>query len=454
MGERKQRVAHAKTPFAKLRAGERREEVATENGLSSPFNDGLENTPSGWPTVLIADALEKVGLGKQNQIQSSEMLPHGRFPVIDQGQTYIAGFCDDDSRAIRSQLPLVVFGDHTRCVKYVDFPFVLGADGTKVLKPKTDLLDTKFFYYALRSVDIPNRGYNRHFTVLKEKRISVPPLTTQREIAAILGQVQKAIEEQERLLALTEELKRTLLHQLFTQGLRNEPQTQAEIGPVPESWKVVPLGSIAKVGNGSTPKRDKKVYWQGGNIPWLNSARIHDRFIKEPDQFVTDVAVKECHLPRVKANSLLIAITGQGKTLGNSALVEFETCINQHLAYAQFTNPNVMPAFVLWFMQTRYEHLRSISQAGGSTKGALTCGYLKTYPIPLPPPDEQNDIVAVFSALEAREKFYQRKHATLSDLFHTILHRLMTGIPQISRQCDCSSQDERQCQVEVRKPCH
>ena len=132
-------------------------------------------------------------------------------------------------------------------------------------------------------------------------------------------------------------------------------------------------------------------------------------------------------MPRVKPGSLLIAITGQGKTLGNSALVSFETCINQHLAYAQFNTTKVLPKFILWFMQTRYEHLRSISQAGGSTKGALTCGYLKTYPILVPSLGEQHEIVDVFSVLARQEKVHVHKHDTLTDLFRTLLHQLMTA---------------------------
>ena len=131
--------------------------------------------------------------------------------------------------------------------------------------------------------------------------IAIPPPCEQRKIAAVLGLVQRAIEQQERLIALTMELKKALLHKLFTEGLRGEPQKQTEIGPVPESWELVPLGSLAKVGNGSTPKRDNEGYWQGGTIPWLNSTKIHERFITEADQFVTDVAVKECHLPRCEA---------------------------------------------------------------------------------------------------------------------------------------------------------
>ena len=366
-------------------------------------------------------------VGKENQILSSEIESNGRFPVVDQGQAFIAGYSDAEERVISKGLPLVIFGDHTRCLKYVDFPFILGADGTKVLKPRADLFDSKFFYFALLGLDIPNRGYNRHFTILKERKIPRPEKEEQRKIVGVLGLVQRAVEQQERLIALTTELKKALLYQLFTHGLRGEPQKETEIGHVPQSWEVVTLGSLAKVGNGSTPKRDNQGYWQGGTIPWLNSTKIHERFITQADQFVTDLAIKECHLPRVKPGSLLVAITGQGKTLGNTALVSLETCINQHLAYAQFTTARVVPEFVLWFMQTRYDHLRSISQAGGSTKGALTCGYLKTYPVPVPALEEQREIANVFAALDRKEKVHQRKHAALTALFRTLLHQLMTA---------------------------
>ena len=82
--------------------------------------------------------------------------------------------------------------------------------------------------------------------MLGAKLIPLPPLDEQRKIAGVLGVVQRAMEQQERLIALTTELKKALLHQLFTQGLRGEPQKQTEIGPVPESWEVVPLGLLAK----------------------------------------------------------------------------------------------------------------------------------------------------------------------------------------------------------------
>ena len=383
---------------------------------------------SEWQTCAVPDSfVKKNKVGRQNQIPAKEIAEAGRFPVVDQGQKFVAGYCDDESKVIDFDLPLIIFGDHTRCFKYVDFPFVLGADGTKVLLPNKKLYDPRFYYFALLALEIPRRGYNRHFTILSERSLPLPPLPEQKKIAHILSTVQRAIEAQERIIQTTTELKKALMHKLFTEGLRNEPKKQTEIGPVPESWEVVELGSLAKVGNGSTPKRANEAYWEGGTIPWLNSTKIHDRFITEADQFVTPQAVKECHLPRVAPNSLLIAITGQGKTLGNSAITRIETCINQHLAYAQFHAAKIVPDFVLWFMQTRYDYLRAIAHGGGSTKGALTCGFLKTLPIPVPSRAEQEEIATTFQTLEDKQNFAVRKQAALQDLFRTLLHELMTA---------------------------
>lgn len=289
--------------------------------------------------------------------------------------------------------------------------------------------DVAKLYFGRGNVTtIPNLSQSK----LAELPMALPPLSEQKKIAHILSTVQRAIEAQELIIQTTSELKKALMHKLFTEGLRGEPQKQTEIGPVPESWEVVELAALAKVGNGSTPKRANKAYWEGGTIPWLNSTKIHDRFITEADQFVTRQAVKECHLPKVAPNSLLIAITGQGKTLGNSAITRIETCINQHLAYALFHSKEIVPDFVLWFMQTRYDYLRSIAHGGGSTKGALTCGFLKTLPIPVPSRAEQEEIAAIFQMLEDKQSAAVRRQAALQDLFRTLLHELMTAKTRVT----------------------
>jgi type I restriction enzyme, S subunit len=363
---------------------------------------GLEHLAQGFPSF--------VGLGDESEVKSSKTafkigdILFGKLrPYLRKGaQADFDGVCSTDILAFRAKgacesgfLKFVIHSDE----------FVAHAKSTTsgVQHPRTS------------------------WPSLREFRLSLPPLPEQKKIAHILSTVQRAIEAQERIIQTTNELKKALMHKLFTEGLRHEPQKPTEIGPIPESWEVVELGALAKVGNGSTPKRSNEAYWEGGTIPWLNSTKIHDRFITEAHQFVTPQAVKECHLPKVSPNSLLIAITGQGKTLGNSAITRIETCINQHLAYAQFYVAKVLPDFVLWFMQTRYDYLRSIAHGGGSTKGALTCGFLKTLSIPVPSRVEQGEIVTTFQSLEDKQDFALRKQAALHDLFRTLLHHLMTA---------------------------
>jgi len=264
--------------------------------------------------------------------------------------------------------------------------------------------------------------------VLGRYKIPLPPPQEQQKIAWVLSLVQDAIAQQEQLLTLKTELKKALIQKLFTEGTRGEPQKITEIGLIPETWDVIPLGKIAKIGNGATPKKDNHEYWTNGNIPWLTSTKIHESVITSPDQYVTQKAVEECHLPLVRAGSLLVAITGQGKTLGNSALVEFDTRINQHLAYIQFNEPTVVPIFILAFLQSRYEHFRQIARAGGSTKAALTCGFLKSYPVPLPTNQQEQLIIGqVFSLLNKNISVYESKIILLQDIFRTLLHQLMTA---------------------------
>jgi type I restriction enzyme S subunit len=266
---------------------------------------------------------------------------------------------------------------------------------------------------------------NRNF--VHSVPIKIPPKPEQEKITAVLWKVKRAIEVEEKLVATSRELKQSAMRQLFTRGLHGESLKETDIGQMPDSWDVVPLGSLGRIGNGSTPLKRNLAYWTDGTIPWLTSAKVYDVTITEADHFVTSKALKECHLPRIKPNSVLVAITGQGKTLGHTAVTSIETTINQHLAYVQFKDEEINPHFIRLFLDSRYEELRRIAQGGGSTKGALTCGFLKTYLVPLPKRDEQDAITNTLMMIEAKTSIHEQKRSTLQDLFKTLLQRLMTG---------------------------
>ncbi|MFN0177484.1 MAG: hypothetical protein ACKVZ0_01705 [Gemmatimonadales bacterium] len=109
----------------------------------------------------------------------------GKHPVIDQGEQHIGGFTDDDALVHPGPVPAVVFGDHTRCVKFASTPFVQGADGVKVLAP-SPVVCAKYAYWALRHADIPDKGYARHFATLRTLQFSLPPSGEQHRIVSAI----------------------------------------------------------------------------------------------------------------------------------------------------------------------------------------------------------------------------------------------------------------------------
>ena len=129
-------------------------------------------------------------------------------------------------------------------------------------------------------------------------------------------------------------------------------------------------------------------------MPWLNSSKANDFEVLEADQFVTARAIRECHLPIVPAGSLVVAITGEGKTRGMAAITRIDTAINQHLAYVTVTDPAVDPEFLLFYLTGIYQVLRDESSGQGSTKGAITCGELAKVPVVVPPLEDQRAALA------------------------------------------------------------
>jgi type I restriction enzyme S subunit len=182
-----------------------------------------------WPTKKISDCIEK--LAKKSSIPLKRYQKSGKFPIIDQGQGFIGGYTDDELIVYKDRLPVIVFGDHTRTIKCIDFPFATGADGTKVLK-LNDFLDTKYFYFVLMNLNIESRGYARHFHILKEREILVPPIGKQKGIVDRLDAVQNAQKQNQKLIDLAEEL--------FQSTLERELQSKSD-------WQTKKLSELISV---------------------------------------------------------------------------------------------------------------------------------------------------------------------------------------------------------------
>lgn len=132
--------------------------------------------PEGWEIIKVGQLLERIQ--RKNKIKRGEYAREGEFPVIDQGKDLIGGYTSENESIYQENLPFIIFGDHTRILKYIDFPFACGADGTQLLSSNSERMPMTLFFYALQNIDLSNFHYARHFKFLKEKTVILPDQIT------------------------------------------------------------------------------------------------------------------------------------------------------------------------------------------------------------------------------------------------------------------------------------
>ena len=269
--------------------------------------------------------------------------------------------------------------------------------------------------------------------------VPIPEWGKQRAIANYLdretARLDALVAEKKRLLDLLADKRRALITRAITRGLDpNVPLRDSGIswlGEIPAHWETWKVGHLAEVGNGSTPSRSNAAYWSEGKIPWLNSSVVNRSEVTHADQFVTELAAQECHLPLVKRGSVLVAITGQGKTRGQAAVLSFDATINQHLAFIHPQQSRLLPWFLKWTLFAAYDFLRSISDDAGGTKGALTCEEVANLRVPVPPVREQAIILAKIAAsverLDSLQAVAKNTISLIKERRSTLISAAVTG---------------------------
>ena len=154
------------------------------SGGAMVWNEKLKRKiPQDWSTLPISAILDKYPTTKR--YETKEYLSQGKYPIIDQGDTYIVGYTNEDDNLL-TRHPAVLFGDHSTKVKFLDFDFARGADGTQILYSSNDAVSQYYLYLAVSTLQIPNPGYSRHFKYLKELPIVIPSLSIAIKFANIV----------------------------------------------------------------------------------------------------------------------------------------------------------------------------------------------------------------------------------------------------------------------------
>lgn len=330
-----------------------------------------------YPTKRLEQLLLHID-GLLTKISKEEILPEGEFPVITQeAGNLISGYTDNDEPI--TDLPLIVFGDHSCTFKYVDFKFVRGADGTQLIKVNEDEILTKFLYHYLLMIQIENSDkYERHYKYLKNVQIPLPPISLQQKIIAECQKIDVHAKEAKAKIA----------------------ELQGKIEKMVSNVKgeKTKLGDVYKISSGGTPSRKVSAYWINGDIPWVTTTEVTNGIIISTNECITKSGLENSSARIYPKGSLIIAMYGQGSTRGRTAKLGIEACTNQACAVLYEKKMEVETDFVWYCMQSQYENLRSISH--GSVRPNLNANDIINYEIQLPPLSEQKKVVAQIGAIE------------------------------------------------------
>lgn len=271
-------------------------------------------------------------------------------------------------------------------------------------------------------------GFNRG--EVSRFKFPLPPLPEQRKIAGVLGVVQREIEQQERLLQLTAELKKALLHQLFTQGLHGEPQKQTEIGPVPQSWKVVTLGDLVE----DAPQVNMRSEGER-EIQYIDVSSISREFLRIDSTagYVLKDAPGRAR-KKVKTGDVIFATVRP--TLLRVARItpeHDEQVCSTAFCVLRDKNKRAIGRFIYYLAQREQFVKQLAAIESGVSYPAVTDRQVKAQLVPVPHEEEQIEIAAILEACDAKIRMHASKKQSLTDLFRTLLHQLMTAQIRVNK---------------------
>lgn len=416
--------------------------------------------PSDWKLVPIADYFDFTRKPRGLDLsQYGSEVPFFPMDLIPLAQTHVSrsttkAVSDLSSGTYVENGDLVVakitpsFENGKQAVIHIDTDFAYATTEVIPIRGRAGESETLFLFFYLLHPEVRSElaskmegstGRQRlSKAVLADRLIPLPPLPEQKKIAHILSTVQRAIEAQERIIQATTELKKALMNKLFTEGIPRrspeggplvyQPQKQTEIGPVPESWEVVELGEVAKIERGKfshRPRNETRFY--GGEYPFVQTGDVAncDGIIRTHTQTLNEKGLAISKM--FPAGTILITIAAN---IGFTGILEFDSACPDSLIGIS-PDERVQTEFLNYYLITQQPEMDRLAPKG--TQKNINIQFLKPWPIPIPPIDQQERISSAFGVADQKIRTANRKRAQLQELFRTLLHELMTAKTRVHR---------------------
>ena len=408
---------------------QRKEEYVSTALFNAKKNTGMEilgfEIPNNWELSTI-EGIANVISTKKYQIRESEILKDGLYPVISQSKEAVIGYSNDKNKLLVINKPVIIFGDHTTIVKYIDFDFVVGADGIKIFEPISDI-EPKFFKYTIDFLSIgleKKGGYSRHYKFIKHLSLPVPPLAEQKRIVEKIEELLPLVDRYEKAWTRLEDLNKKfpldmqksilqeaiqgkLVEQRKEEGtgeklfkeIQNEKQKLVEEGKlkerkslpeitdeeipfdIPETWKWVRSSDILNITMGQSPKSDSINYDNIGCEFHQGKSNFGNKFLNTSNVYTMS------NNKIIESPAIVMSVRAP---VGDVNLIKHQIFIGRGLASFQtYTKCNL--DYIFYYFLTIKKSLESVST--GSTFKAINSTTVINFLVPLPPLAEQKRIV-------------------------------------------------------------
>lgn len=327
----------------------------------------------GWEYKKFETCINKTP--KPKQVKTEDYNSGTKYPIVSQEDKLISGYYDDESYVFHIDSPVVIFGDHTRVLKYVDFDFVVGADGVKIISPKQDL-NAKFLLYYLQWYKIPNLGYSRHYKLLKELNIPLPPKSTQLAIVSELDKINELIRLKKEQLKDFDNLAQSIFYEMFGDPVENE-----------KGWEVKKLSSLFRV---SSSKRIMQEEWTKDGVPFLKVSDIVS-LIKygkvSPSTFISKLKFKKLEEAKMVPTIGDILITSRG-TLGLCYIIKTDDKFYFQDGMVTWLSENtgdIIPIYITYVFSNNHYLEVLAGRANKSTVSYISIKQISQKEITVPP---------------------------------------------------------------------
>lgn len=346
-----------------------------------------------------------------SKINLEEITNSGNIAVIDQSRKYIAGYVEESNYKVCKN-ERIIFGDHTRIIKYINIPFIAGADGVKTLKLKNEKNCLyKFFYYYLQYIDIPNNGYSRHFKFLKEKEFIIPSIKFQKKVVEVLDKIEKLIENKEKQVQEFEKMAKSQFYEIF-----------GDVGKNTKGYPISNLSDIAEYWNGLTYK-PKDVSENGVLV--LRSSNIQNGQLSFEDNVRVNCQIPDKKL--VKNNDILMCSrNGSARLVGKVALIKD---IDESMAFGAFMmiiRSKYYPYLFHYFQTDAFR--TQILTGETATINQITGTMLNNVKVPLPVNEEIEKFSSIIELIDKQKEICIKTIDKLAELKKSKMEEYFGGV--------------------------